>query len=165
MADQEQQAQPEGTQEVQEEKGLLDQKPRDKKLRPLIARKRDRALDRRRGERALDRGQEGVLCRGHLGGGHTEGVSDSGKPGRRAVVAHGGRAHDGPPGGRKLAHGRRVEGVDRGHHLAIQRGIELAPLTAGNDRTCRQTEWREHPSDTQRVRREHFAQQGHCRTV
>ncbi len=69
------------------------------------------------------------------------------------------------PGRLELADRSGVERVDCSNDFAVERGIELAPLTAGNDRTCRQTEWREHPSDTQRVRREHFAQQGHCRTV
>jgi hypothetical protein len=62
-------------------------------------------------------------------------------------VTDGRGAHDRAARGLELANGGGVEGVDRGHHLTIQRGIELAPLTAGNDRTCRQTEWREHPSD------------------
>src|SRR6056297_2759945 len=136
----------------------LDEKPGDEKLRALVARKRDRALDGGGGERVPDRGEERILGGCHLFGGQPEGVADILQPFGGAVVAHGGRTDDGPAGGGEFAHRRGVERMDCRDRAAVEGRVEFTPFTAGDDRAHGETEGIEHAPDHHRVGGEHLAQ-------
>ena len=83
------------------------------------------------------------------------------QPGRRALVAHGGRAEHWPTGGRELAADAAVMGVDGGPGHAVQGTVELPPFPGGDQGTRGQIEGPEQHAEPHRIRREHLADQGH----
>ena len=141
----------------------FDEQPRHQQLRAFIARHRDAALDRLGRKRASDGRQELVLCRGNSVGAYPAGIADRSKPRGSAVAANRRAAHHLAACGMKLPHTGGVEWVDRGNRSAVERRIQLAPLTRRYHRPSGEPHRFEHHRDAHRVGREHFTEQGYRR--
>ena len=137
----------------------FDKKPRHQQLGSFVARHGDSALDGHRGERAGNRRHELVLDAVHFRLRNAAGIADRIKPRGRAIAPDRCRAHDRTTGGLELAEGCCIEGVHRARGSTVERGVQLPPLTGGNDRTRRESEGFEHRTDADRIRWKHLPNQ------
>ena len=143
----------------------LDHQPRNEKLRSLVPRDDDAALDRSLNEGPFDRGQQPVLGRADHTRRDAADRGDRVEPGLGPVVPDRRGADDRAPGQFELADARgieRVNGRDRG---AVERAVELAPFARRNHGPRRKPEKVEHGPDLHRVGRKHFSEQRNRRLL
>ena len=117
-------------------RAAFDQQPRDQQFGAFIARNGDPALDRFGGERAAIAGRKRFLAASTLSCAMPQAAPIASSQAAVPSAPDRRRADDLAARGFELAHAGGVEGVDRRHHRAIERRIELAPF-AGRARPGR----------------------------
>ncbi len=154
-----------GGADIRHRRAGFHQQPRDQQFRAFIAGNGDPRGDWRSIQRGANRRQEFGFRRVDVVGRHVRRLADGGQPGVGALDTDGTGTDDRTAGGQHLADRCGIERMNRADDGAIQRAIQVAPFARRHLRSDSQPHRRQQRADSDRIDREQFANQSHCRKI